>query len=226
MKATPVKPDYQAYRSWNKSGPRKTARYPALIEFVHQVALDYLSRGLVTTKRGMYYRAASKGLVGKGRAVPKKGSHAHPDAVNARLVAQGLVTPSHEGAKIVSLAILDALLRGELPWNAFTDEGRHIQCEPAWENADHFLKSVIPQFRAPLWDSQPTRIVVMIEKDALLKVIEPICNARCIPFCAGKGHPGDVFLREDLFAPYVDEAARHKQEGLTFLLLTDCNPSG
>jgi hypothetical protein len=214
-----IRPDYQAYVGWGKTEPRQEgARYPALIEFVHATALDYLSRGLLTTKRGMYYRAAAQGLVGKSSANDG-------DAVNAKLAAKDLVTPSHAGAKIVGLEILGALLRGELPWNAFTDEGRRIQCVPGWENARTFLKSVISQFATRLWDSQPTCIVVLIEKDALLKVIEPICNKWRVPFCAGKGHPGDIFLHEDLFGPYVNRAAIYKQS-LTFLVLTDCNPSG
>lgn len=194
-----IEPIYQRYPGWHdrtlESQQKNLEKRHLLLGWIRDTALSFLKDDLVTTKRGMYYRAAAADKYPKG------------------------------DTREIYEVIKYGLLTGLLPWNAFTDVGRSITKWQEWTSAKEFLESMVGRFRARLWDKQPERVVVLVEKDALLGVIEPTCNKYRVPFGAIKGDPGDVYLHNDLFEPYALLAIQHKQK-LILLVLTDCNPSG
>ena len=84
--------------------------------------------------------------------------------------------------------ISDARVAGLIDWNAIADRGRSMVQNAHWDNPRDFLGAVVPQFAIRKWDSQPGYVEVMVEKQALEGILEPVCGELDVPFTANKGY--------------------------------------
>ncbi len=89
--------------------------------------------------------------------------------------------------------------------------------------AEAIIDAVAQQYKEDLWANQPRHVEVWIEKDALIGVIEPVCDRWRLPFLACRGY---VSQSEQYTAG--KRFARHEAHGREPLViyLGDHEPSG
>jgi hypothetical protein len=111
-------------------------------------------------------------------------------------VARGLIPNTVDEYKHLSRDMVHARDAGLSDWDAIDDRSREF-CSPAsWRNPDDFLSSVVPQYAEDLWVTQKYYPVVMIEKDALVGVIEPVCSRLRVPYFAIRGNVSQIPIRD------------------------------
>lgn len=117
----------------------------------------------------------------------------------------------------------NAKLAGALSWDAISDLTRQLKSPPSWRDPSSILRACAEQFQLDLWEGQPNRVFVWIEKDAGLSVVSQACSARRVPYMSTRGFSSMQVMH--------DEAMRHKRllsDGITpvVILITDHDPSG
>ena len=94
---------------------------------------------------------------------------------------------------------------------------------PSWSNPSEIIDVVAGQYREDVWAGQHFRPEVWIEKDALLGVIENVCEEYRVPYfaCRGNNSESEQYKAGKRFADCLDE-------GLTpvVLHLGDHDPNG
>lgn len=119
--------------------------------------------------------------------------------------------------------LTNAKLAGALSWNAISDLTRELQTMPTWDEPSIILDACADQFKLNLWEGQPNRVFVWVEKDAGLSVVAQACRSRRVPYMSTRGFASMQIIHE--------EALRHKRL-LTLgiqpivILITDHDPSG
>ena len=105
-----------------------------------------------------------------------------------QLVAANIIPNSEHSYKNVGNLISDARLAGLIDWDMIDDRGRTVSSNPHWDNPRQFMESVAPQFAIDKWQDQRCYVEVMVEKQALEGVLEPVCGELDIRFSANKGY--------------------------------------
>jgi hypothetical protein len=140
-----------------------------------------------------------------------------------QLVAKALIENSERSYKRIGDLVSDARLAGLIDWDMIKDRGREVVKNPHWDNPRDFLDSVAPQFRFNLWHDQDVYVEVMVEKQALEGVLEPVCKQLDVPFTANKGYSSSSAMYEA--SKRFLEAAEAGKE-LYVVYLGDHDPSG
>lgn len=167
----------------------------SLIETINGILDDYRSQGYDLSLRQLYYQLVSKNIV--------------PNEEKSYKNVGGLVS--------------DARLAGLVDWDMIKDRGREMVCNPHWQGTSHFLESVAPQFQVDLWEGQCNYVEVMVEKQALEGVLEPVCRRLDIPFTANKGYSSSSAMYEAGRRMY--EKLRDEKQ-IYIIYLGDHDPSG
>jgi hypothetical protein len=131
-----------------------------LVEKCNEIIEDYASQGFTLTLRQLYYQ----------------------------LVSRDLIPNMEKSYKRVGSIINDARLAGLVDWSAIEDRTRNVRSLSHWENPADIVETVAKQFRVDLWEGQTYRPEVWIEKDALVGVIEGVCNRYDVPFFSCRGY--------------------------------------
>lgn len=84
--------------------------------------------------------------------------------------------------------IADARLAGLIDWNMIEDRGRSTSSPSHWDTPKHLLEAAARAFSRDKWRNQPNYVEVMVEKQALEGVLEPVCRRLGIPFTSNKGY--------------------------------------
>jgi hypothetical protein len=74
------------------------------------------------------------------------------------------------------------------------DRLRVLQRYRSWTSPAHAIASASQRYAEDLWRDQP--LEVWIEKDALLGVIEPVCEEYVVPHLAHRGSPSQTVIYE------------------------------
>jgi len=174
------------------------------IRLADQICSDYAAQGYSLTLRQLYYQ----------------------------FVARGWLANKQSEYKRLGGIVDDARYAGLIDWNHIVDRTRRMQELPHWgsphdewaANAKFFVDSVMPQFRIGKWDSQPLRMEVWIEKDALVDVIARPANALDIPYfaCRGYNSSSNAWAAAQRVGRYYSEGA----ERVIILHLGDHDPEG
>ena len=166
----------------------------AVIDRANVIIEDYQAQGFDLTLRQLYYQFVARGLI------PNK------DSEYKRL--GGIVN--------------DARLAGLIDWAAIQDRTRNLGSLAHWESPNSIINAVASQYRRDLWAGQPYRPEVWIEKDALVGVIEGVCNELDVPFfsCRGYTSQSEMWAASQRLESYLPD-----QKPL-ILHLGDHDPSG
>jgi len=142
----------------------KTKRFSpeseSIIDKAEEICTEYMGQGYTLTLRQLYYQ----------------------------FVARGLLANNDKNYDRLGSIINDARLAGRIDWAAIEDRTRHLRKLASWDSPKDILEASAAQFRYDRWGSQPTRVEVWIEKDALIGVIEPTCNEWRVPYFACRGY--------------------------------------
>lgn len=88
----------------------------------------------------------------------------------------------------MSYIISDARLAGRIDWNYLIDRTRRLTDLQHFDNAQDALFKLASWYHIDFWENQQYRPEVWIEKDALVGVIERVCQDNDVPFCSCRGY--------------------------------------
>jgi len=169
---------------------------PATMETITQaeaIITEYQSQGFSLTLRQIYYQ----------------------------FVARGLIPNTERSYKRIGNIVSDARRAGLIDWNAIEDRTRFIRSLSNWDKPQDILESAKNSYHRDLWATQDKRIEVWIEKDALVGVIEPICQENDVPFFSCRGYVSDSEMWRAAM-----RMRRYTGQSIIVLHLGDHDPSG
>lgn len=168
----------------------------AIITQAQAICERYQAQGLTLTLRQIYYQFVSKGLL--------ENKQTNYDRLGSILN--------------------DARLAGMLDWSYMEDRTRFLRVLPRWTDPAHAIESIARQYRIDLWRDQPTHIECWIEKDALVGVIENVCNTNRIGYTACRGYfsQSETWEAGQRFSNYL----KRGKTRIVVLHLGDHDPSG
>lgn len=140
-----------------------------------------------------------------------------------QLVSKNLIVNDEKNYKNLGGLVNDARMAGLVDWAMIKDRGREVVSNPHWNDMSHFVESAAPQFRFDLWSDQDTYVEVMVEKQALEGVLEPVCRELDVPFTANKGYSSQSAMYE-ASKRFLERAQDGKE--LFVIYLGDHDPSG
>lgn len=165
-----------------------------IIDQANKIIGEYTSAGYVLTLRQLYYQ----------------------------FVARDLLPNSQQSYNNLGSVINKARLAGCIDWYALEDRTRNLRKLPTWENPTEIVKTAAEQFRLDKWADQDDYVEVWIEKDALLGVIEGVCERWQVPYFSCRGYTSQSEQYRAGRRLY-DKMGEHD---VTVLHLGDHDPSG
>lgn len=166
------------------------------ITTVNSIIADYRRQGFVLTVRQLYYQ----------------------------LVARDYIANNLREYKRIAGLLNDARLAGLVDWDAIEDRTRDFIRRSRWTDGAHILENCAKQFHMDMWDNQDRRMFVIVEKEALVGVLERVCREFDVPLLAARGYPSVSVVRDFVMsdlAPTVDHG-----QSIKILHLGDHDPSG
>lgn len=164
-----------------------------LIRLCDEIIIDYGTQGYRLTVRQLYYQ----------------------------LVARGHIENTVRSYQNIVVLITKARLAGLIDWDAIEDRTRDVIQRAHWTSGGHLLKACAQQYFEDMWQDQEYRVFVMVEKEALAGVLEPICNEWDVPLLPARGYPSATTLRE-----FAKQRILNSQQQIVVLHLGDHDPSG
>jgi len=167
-----------------------------LIDLANEIISEYEAQGFVLTLRQLYYQ----------------------------LVARGHIPNRQTEYKRLGSILNDARLAGLVDWLAIEDRTRNLRALSHWDNPRQIVKTAASQYRIDRWENQPAYCEVWIEKDALIGVIEGVCNELDVPFFSCRGYTSASEMWQA--AQRLIDQERELGKETTIFHLGDHDPSG
>jgi hypothetical protein len=171
------------------------AKTTALINHANAIIGEYQRRGFTLTLRQLYYQ----------------------------LIARALIDNKQSEYKRLGDVIKNGRRSGLIDWEAIEDRTRNVRGSPSWDSPAGVVAAAAEQYREDLWRGQDFRPEVWIEKDALLGVIEGVCDEYRVPYfaCRGNNSESEQYKAGKRFEAQIES-------GLTpiVLHLGDHDPNG
>ena len=188
-----------------------------IIERSNAICAEFQRQGINLTLRGLYYRLVARDLF--------------PDSRRWRKVDTGRWVRDEDGTKNADPnykwlgdIINDARLAGLVDWNYLEDVTRNLRSLAHWDDPESIMDSVASQYRIDRWAVQPRHVEVWIEKDALLGVIQGVCNANDVGYFSCRGYTSQTAMWEA--AQRLMRIQREGSQDLVIIHLGDHDPSG
>jgi len=105
-----------------------------------------------------------------------------------QFVARDLIPNTMQSYKRLGSVISDARLAGLIDWSAIEDRTRNLESPSTWADASEIIGACANQFQCDKWENQDHRLEVWIEKEALIGVIEQVCDEWGVPYFACRGY--------------------------------------
>jgi hypothetical protein len=105
-----------------------------------------------------------------------------------QFVSRDLIPNTVQSYKSLGDVVNDGRLAGLIDWDAIEDRTRNLRSSPHWSSPRSIVRACADQFAVDLWDTQENYVECWIEKDALVGVIEGICNELDVPHFACRGY--------------------------------------
>jgi len=132
----------------------------ATINQANRILEEYAAQGYDLTLRQLYYQFVARDLIPNRQSEYKKLG----DTIN------------------------DGRLAGLVDWDHIVDRGRWLRELAHWDDPSDIVSGSAAQFRIDKWADQPYRIETWIEKDALVGVIQGVCQRNDVPFFSCRGY--------------------------------------
>lgn len=167
-----------------------------LVDYMNRVVREYQHEGYDLTVRQLYYQ----------------------------LVARDVIPNNLQEYKRIASIINDAKLAGQMDWDAIVDRTREFITQPHWGSGADIVEACVQSYNQDRWANQDIRMFVIVEKEALVGVLDRTCKKYDVPLLAARGYPSGTVLRE--FAEKMLLPAVHEDKGIVILHLGDHDPSG
>jgi len=166
-----------------------------IIEQANKIIEDYAAQGYDLTLRQLYYQFVSRDLIANKQTEYKR----------------------------LGNIINDARLAGLIDWDSIVDRTRNMVSNSHWSGPKEIVTACASQFEIDKWANQETRVEVWIEKDALVGVIENVCNRNDVGFfsCRGYTSQSEMWAASQRLLAYVDNG-----QSVAIIHLGDHDSSG
>lgn len=140
-----------------------------------------------------------------------------------QFVARGLLANQQANYNRLGNVVSDGRLAGLISWYSIEDRTRNLRGLQTYDSPKEVLQAARESYRRDLWEGQPCRPEVWVEKDALIGLIEPICNELRVNYfgCRGYNSQSEQWNAGQRFARYYQKGQRP-----VVLHLGDHDPSG
>ena len=139
---------------------RFNASSKTIINQANSILAEYAQRGRVVTLRQLYYQFVSRDLLANKQTEYKR----------------------------LGSIINDARLAGFIDWDYLQDRTRNLAKLSSWGDPSEIISSAARSYHRNLWEDQTSYVEVWIEKDALLGVIEDVCQKWDVPYFSCRGY--------------------------------------
>jgi len=165
-----------------------------MIQQANAICAEYDAQGLTLTLRQLYYQ----------------------------FVARGLLANRQQNYKRLGSILNDARMAGKMDWDYLVDRTRNLSSLAHWDSPAEIIDAVANQYRTDLWQHQPTRVEVWIEKDAGIGVIEGVCERNDVPYfsCRGYTSVSEIWSASQRLGRYT------YNQDVVILHIGDHDPSG
>lgn len=167
-----------------------------LIEVCNDIIRDYQRQGYTMSVRQLYYQ----------------------------LVARDAIENTVQSYKRIADTINDARMAGLVRWDAIEDRTREFVQRQRWTSPRQIMQASYDSYHMDMWLNQAVRIFVIVEKEALVGVLDPSCRKYDVPLLAARGYPSSSVMREFAIGPVRD--ALDEEKDVIILHLGDHDPSG
>jgi len=166
-----------------------------IIGQANQIITDYRAQGFDLTLRQLYYQFVSRDII------PNR---------------------DKEYKRLGSI-INDARLAGLIDWEAIVDRTRNLRTLAHWDSPADIVDAVSRQFRVDKWEGQDVRPEVWIEKDALVGVIQRVCERNDVPYfsCRGYTSQSEMWVAAQRLIGHINDG-----QTPVIIHLGDHDPSG
>jgi len=131
-----------------------------MIDKANKIIAEYSGQGFQLTLRQLYYQ----------------------------FVARDIIPNNIKSYKNLGSVVNDGRLAGLIDWDHIQDRTRHLEKNAHFSNPGSAIKSVSSWYNIDMWARQRYRPEVWIEKDALIGVIEEICQRLDVPYFSCRGY--------------------------------------
>lgn len=131
-----------------------------MIVHANKIITEYQEQGFTLTLRQLYYQFVSRDLLANKQSEYKR----------------------------MGSVINDARLAGLIDWDAIEDRTRNVRDIPTWDSPASIINAAVRSYKEDVWADQEYRPEIWIEKDALIGVIEPVCERYRVPYFACRGY--------------------------------------
>lgn len=140
-----------------------------------------------------------------------------------QLVARDFIPNNQRSYKNIGNLVSNARQAGLIDWGMIEDRNRETTINGHWDNPAQIVEAAARQFQIDKWEEQDYHIEVLVEKDALSGVLEPVCRDLDIGITANKGYSSSSTMYEIGKRLY-----RHYENGkdICVIYLGDHDPSG
>lgn len=168
-----------------------------LIATMNDILTEYVDQGYILTVRQLYYQLVARGFIPNNMRSYKR-----------------LVAHCGNGRKA-----------GMINWAYIHDTARRTLYPSSWDDPPDIIEASAKQFRVDRWEDQPSRIIVMIEKDALAGVFSGPCHDEHIRLYPNRGYTSLSYVYDvaKLMKYMVDQQG---VEAVHVLYFGDHDPSG
>jgi hypothetical protein len=138
-----------------------------------------------------------------------------------QLVARDLIPNEQRAYKRLIQACTDGRMAGLIDWDMIVDRTREFDTRPRWTSGQDILSAIVPQFHMDMWENQENRVFIIVEKEALMSVFEPVAREFDVPLLAARGYPSASVMRD-----FAESEMKMRDQHMVVLHFGDHDPSG
>jgi len=131
-----------------------------VINQANPIIEEYVAQGFILTLRQIYYQ----------------------------FVARDLLPNVPQSYKRLGSIVSDGRLAGLIDWEYIEDRTRAVQINSHWSGPADIIRGAAEGYAIDKWEGQPSRVEIWIEKDALVGVIEGVCQEEDVPHFSCRGY--------------------------------------
>jgi len=131
-----------------------------MVRKANEIIAEYAGQGFALTLRQLYYQ----------------------------FVARDIIPNNIKSYKNLGSVVNDGRLAGLIDWDHIQDRTRHLEKNPHWDTPGDVINSAAEGYGIDMWARQKYRPEVWIEKDALVGVIEDVCQRLDVPYFSCRGY--------------------------------------
>lgn len=115
-----------------------------------------------------------------------------------RLVSKAVIPNTHASYQRLARVTVQARVAEYIPWKYIIDRTREVQKVSSWSDLPDFLDTVRASYRKDLWQDNPERVEIWLEKDALSGIFRGVLDEYQAPLVVTRGYPSRSLLYESV----------------------------